>query len=146
MASASRSASPDFSCKFSSWGFVVGFSFSLFLRAEFEFPTLLIGRKDTIIVVSYICLKGCQTIMAIQGAWKQSSVFYDCQFLEDCFFCNFLRWSDATEAGVSPLPPAFPRAAEKSTTMATRGRRGVGPTRGDESAGGSQAPAQQAQD
>ncbi|MQM15807.1 hypothetical protein Taro_048761 [Colocasia esculenta] len=31
-------------------------------------------------------------------------------------------------------------------TMATRGRRGVGPSRGDESAGGSQAPAQQAQD
>ncbi|MQL83029.1 hypothetical protein Taro_015513 [Colocasia esculenta] len=21
----------------------------------------------------------------------------DCQFLEDCFFCKFLRWSDATE-------------------------------------------------
>ncbi|MQL87889.1 hypothetical protein Taro_020443 [Colocasia esculenta] len=31
-------------------------------------------------------------------------------------------------------------------TMATRGCRGVGPSRGDESAGGSQAPAQQAQD
>ncbi|MQM14113.1 hypothetical protein Taro_047043, partial [Colocasia esculenta] len=31
-------------------------------------------------------------------------------------------------------------------TMATRGRRGVGPSRGDESAGGSQAPAQQAQE
>ncbi|MQL71778.1 hypothetical protein Taro_004092 [Colocasia esculenta] len=31
-------------------------------------------------------------------------------------------------------------------TMATQGRRGVVPTRGDESAGGSQAPAQQAQD
>ncbi|MQM14390.1 hypothetical protein Taro_047321 [Colocasia esculenta] len=30
--------------------------------------------------------------------------------------------------------------------MATRGRREVGPTRGDESAGGSQAPTQQAQD
>ncbi|MQM11260.1 hypothetical protein Taro_044166 [Colocasia esculenta] len=30
-------------------------------------------------------------------------------------------------------------------TMATRGRRGVGPSRGDESAGDSQAPAQQAQ-
>ncbi|MQL77493.1 hypothetical protein Taro_009908, partial [Colocasia esculenta] len=30
--------------------------------------------------------------------------------------------------------------------MATHGRRGAGPTRGDESAGGSQAPAQQAQD
>ncbi|MQL95706.1 hypothetical protein Taro_028373 [Colocasia esculenta] len=33
-----------------------------------------------------------------------------------------------------------------SQTMATRGRRGVGPSRGDESAGGSQAPTQQAQD
>ncbi|MQL91873.1 hypothetical protein Taro_024487 [Colocasia esculenta] len=31
-------------------------------------------------------------------------------------------------------------------TMATRGRRGVGPSRGDELVGGSQAPAQQAQD
>ncbi|MQL70511.1 hypothetical protein Taro_002817, partial [Colocasia esculenta] len=31
-------------------------------------------------------------------------------------------------------------------TMVTRGRRGAVPTRGDESAGGSQAPAQQAQD
>ncbi|MQL93303.1 hypothetical protein Taro_025948, partial [Colocasia esculenta] len=31
-------------------------------------------------------------------------------------------------------------------TMATRGRRGVGPSRGDESAGGSPAPAQQAQE
>ncbi|MQL96329.1 hypothetical protein Taro_029005 [Colocasia esculenta] len=31
-------------------------------------------------------------------------------------------------------------------TMATRGRRGVGSSRGDESAGGSHAPAQQAQD
>ncbi|MQM06536.1 hypothetical protein Taro_039363, partial [Colocasia esculenta] len=35
---------------------------------------------------------------------------------------------------------------EDMETMATRGRRGAGPTRGDESAGGSQAPAQQAQD
>ncbi|MQL98007.1 hypothetical protein Taro_030707, partial [Colocasia esculenta] len=88
----------------------------------------------------------------------------NCQFLEDCFFCNFLRWSDATEsvtqhamiwaiiglvhhccffwalglwecyeifletyvqqlsgvlpkAGVSLLPPAFFRAAEKSTAV-----------------------------
>ncbi|MQL83155.1 hypothetical protein Taro_015639, partial [Colocasia esculenta] len=31
-------------------------------------------------------------------------------------------------------------------TMATRGRRGVGPSRGDESVGGSHAPPQQAQD
>ena len=31
-------------------------------------------------------------------------------------------------------------------TMATRGRRGAGPTRGDESAGDQQTPAQQAQD
>ncbi|MQL88671.1 hypothetical protein Taro_021231 [Colocasia esculenta] len=31
-------------------------------------------------------------------------------------------------------------------TMTTRGHRGVGPSRGDESAGGSQAPAQQAQE
>ncbi|MQM01442.1 hypothetical protein Taro_034201, partial [Colocasia esculenta] len=31
-------------------------------------------------------------------------------------------------------------------TMATHGRRGAGPTQGDESAGGSQAPSQQAQD
>ncbi|MQL95603.1 hypothetical protein Taro_028274 [Colocasia esculenta] len=31
-------------------------------------------------------------------------------------------------------------------TMATHGHRGVGPSRGDESAGGSQAPAQQAQE
>ncbi|MQL75390.1 hypothetical protein Taro_007786 [Colocasia esculenta] len=43
-----------------------------------------------------------------------------CQFLEDCFFCNFLRWSDATEAGVSPLPPAFSRAAEKFTIFTSR--------------------------
>ncbi|MQL91674.1 hypothetical protein Taro_024293 [Colocasia esculenta] len=34
----------------------------------------------------------------------------------------------------------------QTITMATRGRRGVGPCRGDESAGGSQAPAQQDQD
>ncbi|MQL91326.1 hypothetical protein Taro_023933 [Colocasia esculenta] len=38
------------------------------------------------------------------------------------------------------------RLNDKTITMATRGRRGVGPSRGDESAGGSQAPAQQSQD
>ncbi|MQL74257.1 hypothetical protein Taro_006622 [Colocasia esculenta] len=47
-----------------------------------------------------------------------SSVY--CQFLEDCFFCNFLRWSDATEVGVSPLPPVFPSAAEKFTIFTSR--------------------------
>ncbi|MQM18522.1 hypothetical protein Taro_051516 [Colocasia esculenta] len=28
---------------------------------------------------------------------------YDCQFLEDCFFCYFLRWGDATEATLAGL-------------------------------------------
>ncbi|MQM18068.1 hypothetical protein Taro_051052 [Colocasia esculenta] len=35
---------------------------------------------------------------------------------------------------------------DSEITMATRGSRGAVPTRGDESVGGSQAPAQQAQD
>ncbi|MQM00030.1 hypothetical protein Taro_032760 [Colocasia esculenta] len=38
------------------------------------------------------------------------------------------------------------RRVKESIAMATRGCRGVGPSRGDESAEGSQAPAQQAQD
>ncbi|MQM16827.1 hypothetical protein Taro_049787 [Colocasia esculenta] len=44
------------------------------------------------------------------------------------------------------LLPSHQELLHTTPTMATRGRRGVGPTRGDESAGGSQAPAQQAQD
>ncbi|MQL99110.1 hypothetical protein Taro_031828 [Colocasia esculenta] len=43
-----------------------------------------------------------------------------------------------------PLVPSDLGAIRQ--TMATRGRRGAGPTQGDESVGGSQAPTQQAQD
>ncbi|MQL79310.1 hypothetical protein Taro_011748 [Colocasia esculenta] len=67
----------------------------------------------------------------------------------DLFHCNsFVRsnvsWCNYTgsKRGVTEIGI---RAIQVEHTMATRGRRGVGLSRGDESAGDSQAPAQQAQ-
>ncbi|MQL72700.1 hypothetical protein Taro_005053 [Colocasia esculenta] len=61
-------------------------------------------------------------LAALAAPWGAFSTLRKARLpiLGGLFLCCFLRWGDATEAGVSPLPPAFLRAAEKSAAFTSR--------------------------